>query len=155
MRAKGWNTGFHVKPKRKQKNPEGAFQAALVRELRRMLTPATFMTHFPAGGGGPIRGALLKLRGLVPGVPDLLFIHEGRAFWMELKSKAGRNRLEPSQIACHLSLRLSGCHVEVVRNLDDALECLRLWDIPLRLSQDSLPAMQSRPSEPSPKRASA
>lgn len=124
---------FHMK-RRKRKEPEGAFQAALVRDLRQLLTPSTFMTHFPAGGGGPIRGALLKLRGLVPGVPDLLFIHQGQVFWMELKPSKKRKESD-SQITCHIALKAAGAHVEVVRSLDEALECLRIWNIPLRMRQ--------------------
>jgi len=122
---------FHVK---RRKAPEGAFQAALVRDLRAVLTPATFMTHFPAGGGGPIRGALLKLRGLVPGVPDLLFIHNGQAFWMELKPSK-RRKESSNQIVCHAALKAAGSDVVTVRNLDEALTALMVWKIPLRMRQ--------------------
>jgi hypothetical protein len=119
----------------KRSLPEQKLQITIVNALGYLLTPSTFWTHFPAGGGGLVRGAQLKSAGLRPGCPDLLFIHHGQAFWMELKAKDGRNRIEPSQIECHIALKAAGAHVEVVRSLDEALDCLHIWQIPMRLRQ--------------------
>lgn len=119
-------------------NPERALQVIIINTLKQILTPSTFYTHFPAGrssGGGMrgrIRGRNLKSAGLVPGVPDLMFVHQGQTYFMELK--VGYNKPSDDQISCHIALKTAGAHVEIVRSLDDALECLNLWRIPLRLS---------------------
>jgi hypothetical protein len=46
----------------------------------------------PANGGyrRAVEGAILRGLGVVPGVPDLIIVHEGRCFALELKSDAGR-----------------------------------------------------------------
>jgi hypothetical protein len=111
--------------------PEQAFQIKLVSDLAKILPPDCVMTAFPAGGGGLARGKALKAMGLLAGMPDLLFIHGGCAFGMELKLKSTK----PSavQIAMHEKLAISGVDVRVVRTIDDALGCLKEWEIPTRI----------------------
>ncbi len=129
-----------------KKQPEQSFQISLVRDLRYLLTPNTFMTHFPAGGGGGMRGVFLKAAGLIAGCPDLLLIHQGCAYWLELK--VGKNKLTPAQIACHRALKAAGSSVETVRNLDEALECLALWGVPTRIKHG--PWITARPLKTTP-----
>lgn len=117
--------------RKKRGNPEQAFQIKLVRDLSKILPPDCVMTAFPAGGGGRIRGGILKRMGLIPGMPDLLFLHRGNAFGMELK--AGRGRLNEAQTLMHPILARCGVDVRVVRTLDDALGCLKEWEIPTRI----------------------
>lgn len=117
----------------RRKHPEQDFQIKLVRDLQSILRPSVFFTAFPAGGGGKKRGAFLKAMGLKAGCGDLLFIHEGRVFWMELKTPKGR--LSPNQIGTRLAIRQAGSHVETVRSFDEALECLAIWNIPISPAQ--------------------
>ncbi len=117
-------------------NPERALQITIVNAIGPMLYPWTFMTHFPAGrssGGGMkgrIRGANLKRAGLKAGVPDLMFVHHGQIYFMELKAKT---KVSGDQTKCHADLRAAGALVETVRSLDEALACLHLWRIPIRI----------------------
>lgn len=121
---------------KKTKRPERSLQIEIVKNLRKILPyPEAYLTAFPAGGGGALRGVLLKHMGLIPGFPDLLLIYRGEAYGMELKAEGGR--LEPEQIAAHEALGRAGMDVRVVRSLDDAIETLREWKIPLRIREES------------------
>jgi hypothetical protein len=126
--------GFHLDHVRRKKrgHEEQSFQARLARALAAALTPRTFWFAVPNGGyRTPIEGALLKGQGVKPGVPDLLFIHEGKAFGLELKSEKGT--LSIAQRAAHVALQDAGMRVEVVRSVDEALARLREFGIPLRV----------------------
>lgn len=104
----------------------------LVRDLRKILPHDCLMTAFPAGGGGFMRAKILKGMGLLAGMPDLLFFHRGEAFGMELKATKGK--ITESQTATHEHLAVCGVDVRVVRTLDEALGCLKEWEIPTRIA---------------------
>ena len=113
------------------KRPEQSFQISLVRDLRKILPPDCAMTAFPAGGGGAVRGAFLKAMGLQAGWPDLLFVHRGTAFGLELK--AGKGRVSKAQADMRATLAKCGMDVRTARTLDEALGALRAWGIPTRI----------------------
>jgi len=71
---------------RKQRQPEAAIQRAVIEHLRRRGVSNSFAFH-PANGGWrtAVEGAILKGMGVVPGVPDVIIIHNGKAFGLELK----------------------------------------------------------------------
>lgn len=118
------------------KHRETAFQIRLVRDLALVLTPRTWFAHIPNGGWrSKAEAGIFKALGVRSGAPDLLFVHEGRAFFMELK--AGDGKLSMNQVACRAELRAAGAQVETVRNLDEALYCLHKWQIPTRVAQRS------------------
>src|SRR6185312_13501021 len=81
------------------------------------LRPPTFWTTFPAGGGGLVRGRQLKRAGLKAGFPDLLIIHEGKAFGIELKAPG--KYLEPHQREMHAALLLAGMPVYTARSKEE------------------------------------
>jgi hypothetical protein len=63
--------------------------------------------HVPNGGGrNVIEGMQLKASGVVPGIPDLLFINDGKLHYIEVK-KPGGVVSEP-QIAIHAIWKLNG-----------------------------------------------
>lgn len=122
----------HVRRRRPTNRPEQTLQLDLVRILKLALTPATAFLHVPNGGKrGPVEAAIFVGMGVMRGFPDLLFIHEGRAFGLELKAAGGS--LDVHQHAAHARLRDAGMRVEVARSLDEAFEHLRDMGIPLRL----------------------
>ncbi len=96
-----------------------------------LLQPAWFTT-FPAGSGGKARGGKLKACGLKPGVPDILLIYGGRAFWIELKSKMGR--VSDEQRKCAAALADAGCSPlpRVARSIEDVNTALDCFHIPYR-----------------------
>jgi hypothetical protein len=65
--------------------------------------------------------------GVRRGAPDLLFIVDGRAFGLELKSKRGT--LSPAQRECHEEIRRAGGLVGVAGSIDEAVSMLSEWGI--------------------------
>jgi hypothetical protein len=110
---------------------EAHLQRTITAYLRMMLPTDVFFTAFPAGGGGKVRGAQLKAMGLAPGVPDLLFIYQGKTRWIELKSDTGR--VSPVQHDTFCRLYDAGCgNVVVCKTLDEVISTLKTWGIPGR-----------------------
>lgn len=75
--------------------------------------------HVPNGGKrSAIEAGKFKSMGVVPGVCDLLLIHAGRLYGIELKTEKGK--LSPHQINIHKIWRRSGVVVYVCYGLDQA-----------------------------------
>jgi hypothetical protein len=89
------------------------------------LLPPAWFTTFPADGATR-RGRI----GLKRGVPDILIVHEGRAYWIELKAARGRVSNEQQLTMC--AIEAAGARAYVCRSLDDVIIGLRCWWIPIR-----------------------
>jgi hypothetical protein len=72
-------------------SPEAQIQRTVFQHLRARAAPGVFAFH-PANGGfrRPVEAAILKGLGVVPGVPDVFIVHNGRCFALELKAEGGR-----------------------------------------------------------------
>ncbi len=110
--------------------PEQALQRAVGELLNFTLGGLAWWSHFPAGGGGELRGKILRGLGLKPGVPDIILVDGSRCFWLELKSKRGQ--LSQAQLDCHRALLRAGCPVAVIRDINEVLPQLQRWGIALR-----------------------
>ena len=87
-------------------------------------------TTFPAGGGGKVRGAQLKARGLRAGWPDIQIFGAGKLVLIELKTAKGV--VDPEQVECHAALTKAGALVFVCRSLDDVQRALVAARVPFR-----------------------
>ena len=58
----------------------------------------------------------------VKGMSDLLFIKDGRAYWLEVKTETGRPSAE--QLNFLSVMRQHGCVAEIVRSVDDAVRAV-------------------------------
>jgi hypothetical protein len=67
----------------------------------------------------------MKGMGVVPGVPDVFIVHNGRVFALELKAEGGR--ASDKQLACIAALREAGAFTCIAEGLDRALACLEAW----------------------------
>lgn len=114
----------------KRTSPEETLHRAAAVFLTHALPWDAWWTTIPAGGGGRVRGAKLKGMGYQPGTPDLLIVYEGRALWIELKSRTGR--LSDHQTECHALLDQAGSEITVARCIEDIETALRKWNVPLR-----------------------
>ena len=112
------------------RHPEQALQRAVAHYLNLALPDDAWFTAFPAGGGGRVRGAILKGMGLKAGVPDILIVWRGRAYWLELKAPGGRLNMAQG-VTFHRLWRCDSPAV-VARNLDDVWQALTEWGIPSR-----------------------
>src|SRR5262245_34296156 len=107
----------------RRQRPEQQIQRAIFLHLAARAAPGVFAFH-PANGGfrTAAEGRILAGLGVVPGVPDVIAIKDGRTFALELKSDAGR--LTPSQDNCHTAMRAAGAIVGVAHGIDQALAWL-------------------------------
>lgn len=108
---------------------------AVAAYLTIVLSPPVWWTTIPLGGGGYVRGAKLKRAGAKKGTPDLIIIHDGKAYFAELKAPKGR--LKPEQVQTAIAITNAGSTVRVWRSLDDAKNDLEEWGIPTRLAGDA------------------
>jgi hypothetical protein len=103
--------------------PEAAIQRAVFQHLRARAAPGVFAFHVPNGGyRKPVEAAIMKGLGVVAGVPDVIVIHAGRCYALELKRAGGRTT--DNQRACLAALREAGAITGVAEGLDAALTWL-------------------------------
>jgi hypothetical protein len=114
---------------------EHAFHKQVAQFLTFALGGSVWFTTIPLGGGGRLRGALLRGVGVKPGTPDILILDGGRALWLELKSKHGK--VSAAQRDTHTLLRRAKSPVGVVRNLDEVITFLRFHNVPLRIASEA------------------
>ena len=122
---------LHPKPKRRA--PEQALQKQIAQFLDAALTGNAWYSTIPLGGGGRVRGAILRGMGVKAGVPDMMILDGGRPVFLELKAPKGR--LSVDQIVCHQALRRARCAVYVIRSLDEAIIALRECGVPMRIAE--------------------
>jgi hypothetical protein len=114
--------------KKRRNSPEQQIQKAVVEHLLVRGHPDAFYFHCPNGGyRRPIEAAILKEIGTVAGVPDLIIVHTGRVFALELKAPGGR--VSDVQAVVHERLRRAGAEVAVAWGLDQALKQLFSWNL--------------------------
>jgi len=99
------------------RHPEAALQRQIVGYLSWALTPPAWFTAIGHGGGGEMRGMILKGMGMKAGVPDLVIVYDRCAYWCELK--AAKGVLSEAQKEVHAALWKAKTPVAVVRSLDE------------------------------------
>ena len=112
------------------KRLEQQFQQSVAAYLERVLPPDVFWTAVGHGGGGRVRGAILKSMGVRPGVPDLIFLYRGRFLAIELKSAKGR--VSPAQSECMRLIVAAGGIWASARTLDDVERILVAFGVPMK-----------------------
>lgn len=120
----------------KRGRPEANIQAACADYLDRMLDPYnSYYTSIGHGGGGVVRGKLLKRLGMKRGLGDMLICWR-RPYgtpgigWIELKSPQGRQ--SPDQRDFAAQMRWLYHQYAVVRSLDELIAVLAEWGVPTR-----------------------
>ena len=113
--------------------PEQALQTAVAVYLALALRPPVIWTAIGHGGGGKVRGAILKAMGLKPGWPDVLVIAPGpNVVGIELKSAVGRLSPEQKIVAADMAL-CNAWHV-LCRSVEDVEKALRFCKVPVHAS---------------------
>jgi hypothetical protein len=109
--------------------PEQQLQRSVLAHLGRRGMPGLWWCHVPNGGyRGAIEAAIFKSLGVVAGVPDLLLVHSGKIYGLELKAAKG-GRLSPAQVRTQEQMRQAGAIVATATGIDDALNQLELWGL--------------------------
>jgi hypothetical protein len=65
--------------------------------------------------------------GVRSGLPDVVLIHDGKVFGLELKAPGGK--LSPAQTSAHEQLRAAGCEVATAVGIAEAVACLERWQL--------------------------
>jgi hypothetical protein len=108
--------------------PEAQLQRAVIQHLTARPAPNLWWCHVPNGGfRRPVEAAILAGLGLRKGAPDLLFIHKGKVYGLELKRAGGRPRED--QLACLAAMEAAGAFTAIAEGLDRALACLEAWGL--------------------------
>jgi hypothetical protein len=83
----------------------------------------------PANGGwrSPIEAAVFKGLGVVPGTPDVIAVHNGRCYGLELKAPGGC--ISKAQRAAIAALEAAGATCGIAEGLDQAIALLEGWGL--------------------------
>lgn len=107
---------------------EESLHKAVAQQARWSLDRSVYWFHPPNGGSrNVIEAAKLKAMGTRAGVPDLCFIHHGKAFFIELKAPKGRTSEAQSNAITEITR--AGAAVAICRSLDDVMACWRKWGL--------------------------
>lgn len=112
--------------------PEQAIHKAVVLHLRQRGVPGLVFWHTPNGVKGRsrkhhVQGAIAKGMGVRAGVSDLVLLHCGHAYALELKAPKGRPTVEQMEFVSDFNN--AGGHACIAEGLDRALRVLETWGI--------------------------
>jgi hypothetical protein len=74
-----------------------------------------------------VEASIMKGLGTVAGVPDLVILHQGRTFGLELKVDG--KKATARQLETHVAMRAAGAEVAVAVGLNAALRQLEAWNL--------------------------
>jgi len=121
--------GRRQKGERPPSPKEFNLHVALVSLIKRTINKHWIFFH-PANGEKRdiVTASRLRAMGVMPGMPDLLFIGPGPAlFALELKRDGGR--MSEAQIAVHSHLMACGCGYLMTNSIDEAVATLKALGI--------------------------
>jgi hypothetical protein len=111
-----------------QRQSEQQIHRAVVQHLRQRGVPGLVWWHTPNGGErSKIEGAIFKGMGLRAGVSDLVLVHDGRIFALELKAKGGR--ASEAQLDFLAGMESAGAFTALAEGLDRAIRTLEAWGL--------------------------
>lgn len=112
--------------------PEQDIQKAVVAHLRQRGKPGLVFWHTPNGvrGGGRrhyIQGAIQKGMGVRAGVSDIIAVHKGKIFALELKAPGGG--ATEAQLEFIADMERAGAFTCVAEGIDRAIAVLEQWQL--------------------------
>ena len=111
-----------------RRRPEDSIQRAVCQHLLTRASPRVVWWHTPNGGmRNRIEAAIMKGLGIRAGVSDLIAVHQGRAFALELKAEGGR--ATEAQLAFIAGINAAGGYAAVATGIDAALRCCEAWKL--------------------------
>jgi len=112
----------------RRKNTEAQIQRAVVDHLKARGVAGLVWFHVPNGGfRGKAEGAIFKSMGVRAGVSDLILVHAGKIFALELKAPGGRST--EAQLAFLSDIDAAGAFTAMPEGLDAALQTLEAWGL--------------------------
>ena len=112
----------------RRQRPEDVIQRAVFQHLRARGVPGMVAWHTPNGGERrPVEAAIMKGLGVLTGVPDVIALHKGNAYALELKAEGGRPT--EAQLATIAKMEEAGAYTCIAEGLDRALAVLEAWGL--------------------------
>jgi hypothetical protein len=110
----------------RRQRPEQGIQRAVFQHIDARGVPNLFAFH-PANGGwrSPIEAKILQGLGVRAGTPDVILIHAGRTYGLEIKAEGGRPT--PKQLETIAAMKAAGAEVAITEGLDHTLAQLEQW----------------------------
>lgn len=122
-----------------------ALHLEVARFLDAALPAGAFWHHSPNEGLRHVAYRVkLAARGTRSGFPDILVLHGGRAFLVELKS--GRGRLTDGQRAAAVLIAAAGCPFGTASSVAEVAGLLGSWGLALRVSAEQWSGRASVPA---------
>ena len=123
---------FHLPAKRRHRRSasptEAEIHRTVVEHLRARAYPDVVWFHVPNDAKrSPGTVKRLQAMGMLPGVSDLILVHRGHVYALELKSATGR--ATESQMEFASRVNAAGGHAVVCHDVDRALRCLETWGL--------------------------
>jgi hypothetical protein len=107
---------------------EDNIQRAVFQHIRARGVPGLVAWHTPNGGARKsIEAAILQGLGVRAGVSDVIAVHDGKVFALELKSEDGRPT--DAQLEFLEDMNKAGAFTEICYGIDAALNRLELWGL--------------------------
>ena len=108
--------------------PEQIIQRTVCQHLRQRGARGLLWFHVPNGGRrSPAEAAIFAGLGVRAGVSDLILVHDGRPFALELKTERGRPSAAQMQFISEF--RAAGGEALIVHGLNQALHTLENWKL--------------------------
>lgn len=112
--------------------PEQKIHKAIAAHLRQRGAPGILWWHTPNGAHVPgrrgrVQGGIQKAMGVRAGVSDIVALHKGRFFALELKVPGG----QPTELQLEFisAVRANGGFACVAEGLDQAISALEMWGL--------------------------
>lgn len=107
---------------------EQAIQMAVCVHLRWRAVPGLVWWHTPNGGQrSPVEAAILKGMGVRAGVSDLILVHRGQIYALELKAAGGLASQEQRRFLDEIAA--AGAFTGIAHGLDEAIAALEHWGL--------------------------
>jgi hypothetical protein len=107
---------------------EQQIQKTIFVHLKSRGAPGVFAWHpFSGGYRRPREAAIYKGLGARAGLPDVMVLHNGKLFCLELKKEGGR--ATPKQLEAIAAMEAAGAYCCVAVGLDRALAVLEGWQL--------------------------
>lgn len=117
----------------KKEFPEQEIQINFMAYIAQSGVDGLFVFHVPNGQNvGPFVGTKLQRMGLVAGMPDLMLIHKGHIFGLEIKNDKPRGKLSTAQHLTMAALREAGVECAVAYGIQDCIDQLDAWRLTKR-----------------------
>lgn len=118
------------------RRPEQAIQRAVFEHIRQRGVPGLVAWHTPNGAayggkrnrkGIAIQGSIMAGLGVRAGVSDVICVHRGKIYAMELKAPGGR--ATEAQMKFLSDIDAAGAYTAMPASLDAALATLEAWGL--------------------------